>query len=487
MPAGPQGAGSVALHVADGSQIVSERVGGPSLTVDVGGERFGSCLRRLTPARLAGGWLPILETRYRGRSQESFAARVPEVGTLVSFVRVTGRGEIGFTPSVAGLRRRGNRLVRAGRTYATFSAGARWNGRSLVYAAAPAYVAWLDHPAAGAAFVLDAARYAEARSAVAGFWRRQLAEGAQLVVPEPRVMNAERALLVQNLALSWRYSIGNPYEEFSFPESLDGAQVLAELGFVDVARTIVRASLTRRPTPYPSWKQGEKLLAAATVVRLSGDRELLTRLTPTLARLRRLARAEARPRRPARGGALLLGHPRLGAGAARAGGRLAGPVGNRGRVGGVRPAAPGPRGRAGSRSGSRSGLRRAVRASERRLPDGSLFLPMRLTRRRAAVRVGDRVPRGELLEPRRAVRARLRALRPGQRRVDGGAALPAAARLAAARARARRRLRALRPRCAAARLGHRPGVRRQRCRGSSPPRTRPTSSCSASTASSPPG
>ena len=66
-PEGVQGAGSVALHVADGSQIVSERVGGRSLTVRVGAggrERYGACLRRLVNARLADGWLPIVETGY---------------------------------------------------------------------------------------------------------------------------------------------------------------------------------------------------------------------------------------------------------------------------------------------------------------------------------------------------------------------------------------------------------------------------------------
>src|SRR6185312_10571912 len=108
-------------------------------------------------------------------------------------------------------------------------------------------------------FTLDTARYAAARSAVGRYWRDRLAEGARLVVPATPVMNAQRALLVQNLMLSWRYSIGNPYEEFSFQESLDGAQVMAELGFSAVSRSILRASLTRRPVPYPSWKMGEKL------------------------------------------------------------------------------------------------------------------------------------------------------------------------------------------------------------------------------------
>src|SRR4051812_8805930 len=94
-PDGARGAGSVALHVADGSQILAERVGGRSVTVWVGDgrERYGSCLTRLGPPALADGYLPILQTRYVDAAgaryaQESFAARVPAAGPLVSFVRI---------------------------------------------------------------------------------------------------------------------------------------------------------------------------------------------------------------------------------------------------------------------------------------------------------------------------------------------------------------------------------------------------------------
>ena len=44
-----------ALHVADGSQIIRRRAVGPSLTVRVGSEHYGSCLARLGVPRLAGG------------------------------------------------------------------------------------------------------------------------------------------------------------------------------------------------------------------------------------------------------------------------------------------------------------------------------------------------------------------------------------------------------------------------------------------------
>src|SRR5262249_37220125 len=83
-------------------------------------------------------------------------------------------------------------------------------------------------------------------------------QGAGFRVPEPEVMDAERSLAVQNLELSWRYSIGNAYEESSFPESLDQAQVRAEVGFEPVAEAIVRVTLNRRETPYPGRTMGAR-------------------------------------------------------------------------------------------------------------------------------------------------------------------------------------------------------------------------------------
>jgi hypothetical protein len=253
-PGGPQGAGAPMLLLADGSEVRYGAVGGPRLAVRLaGGERFGSCLRRSAPARLADGYLPIVQTAYvdahGGRfSQEAFAARLPD-GTTAAYVRVTG--------SAASF------VTRAG----------------SVPASRP--VVWAPRRSPRAQ-PIEVAEYERARTAVIRYWHARLAEGASISVPEARVMNAQRASLIQNLMLTWRYSIGNPYEEFSFPESLDGAQVLAEYGFADVAQSIVRTSLTRRPVPYPAWKMGEKLLAAATTYRLLGDPAFLERTTPAL-------------------------------------------------------------------------------------------------------------------------------------------------------------------------------------------------------------
>src|ERR671913_72794 len=233
-PHGARGAGSVALHVADGSQVIAERVGGRRLTVFVGAagrERFGSCLSRLGFARLADGYLPVLTTTYRDGAgvryrQEAFAAHTSETGSLVSFVRFdvdASRAsrklvQLRIATSVRQLRRslafsRGGTVKRSTLTYRI----RRGTKRTL-------YLAWINYPGRRGISV-DADRYDRARRAVQAFWRRRVAEGTQIVVPERRINDAYRNLLVQNLQQTWRYSVGNPYEQFSFPESVDVAEV----------------------------------------------------------------------------------------------------------------------------------------------------------------------------------------------------------------------------------------------------------------------
>jgi hypothetical protein len=366
-PDGARGAGSVALHIADGSQILAQHVGGRSLTVWVGDgrERYGSCLARLGTPALADGYLPILETRYTDAAgahyaQESFAARVPETGPLVSFVRVSVDA------------RRATRTVRLRLAPRTISTP---RGKTRIV-----YAAWHKGPARA----VTPEAYATARQSVVSYWQNRLSEGAEISVPEPRVEDAERALLVQDLSLTWRYSIGNAYEEFSFPESVEVAQVLAEHGFPLVARSMLTTSLTRKPTPYPNWKKGGRLLAVAEYVRLSGDHAFLQRATPTLR-----GYVTELGRQISHGGGL-LGRERYSSDI---------PISVYGLHSqavvweGLRaiadawaqdekPAlATASRRLAAKLEGA---LKRAVRASERRLADGSLFIPVQLLDREKA-------------------------------------------------------------------------------------------------------
>ena len=368
-PGGTQGSGAAALHVADGGQILSQRTDGAALTIRVGrggGERYGSCLARLTSSRLADGYLPILQTSYvdtlgaRYR-QESFVLRAGQERKLSSFVRlvVDARPASGTA---------GVQLADSGRTM-TFAVPA--GGVRSVYASRPV--------SGGTPRLITRAQWEAARTSLVGFWRARLAEGASLVVPERRVMNAQRALLVQNLVLTWRYSVGNPYQQFSFPEGVDVAQVMAARGFAAVARSILRTSLTRKPTPYPNWKIGQKLVGTSLYFRLTRDRAYIREMTPALAdyvtRLRRQLDA---------GEHGLMQRERYSSdipdsvyglhsqAVAWQGLRWMASVweetGQRTLVARCRQLA--------TRLGA--GLREAVRRSQRWLPDGSLFVPVRL-------------------------------------------------------------------------------------------------------------
>ncbi len=367
-PLGVRGAGAVGLHVADGSQVISNRVGARSLTVFVGpdgSERYGSCLRRLQPAHLAGGYLPILETAYVDAAgaryrQESFAARA--AGGLASFVRL----EVDARQAAARVRLQPTA------------------GRVLSYrvprgATRTLYVGWLNDPRRARTFRVDEERYEGARDSVAAYWNLRLAAGTQIVVPERRVNDAVRNLLIQNLTLTWRYSIGNPYEQFSFPEGSDVAQVLAEFGHAGVSRSILRTSLTRKPTPYPNWKRGEKLVGSAAHYRLSGDRTYIRQATPALR-----SYVNALGRQIERNGSGLLDPERYSSDipdsvlglhsqavvwqGLREMGLVWAETGNPALAARCRALA----------ARLERGLRRAVRASQRRLADGSLFLPARL-------------------------------------------------------------------------------------------------------------
>jgi hypothetical protein len=300
-PRGPGGAGAVQLHVADGSQVVSRRADGPRLSVGVGArgrERYGACLARLATPRLHDGYLPILETSYIDAGgvryrQESFAARIPQTRALVSFLRLSAdpRGSrvrttyLRFTPSPRRLSRAGRRLREGRRTRVIFSAGGRFDGRSLVYAARrprTVYVAWLDTPRRTRPLRLNRATYERAKRSLLAYWAGRLATGAELVVPEQRVYDAERSLLIQNMLLSWRYSLGNAYERFTW-ELIDVAEVMGAYGYRGIERKILHASL-HAPTYFPNRARGEQMIGSADYVRRFADREYLEQVKPQFRR-----------------------------------------------------------------------------------------------------------------------------------------------------------------------------------------------------------
>jgi hypothetical protein len=397
-PAGGFGARIVALHVADGSEVMADRTSGPKLTIGVGHERYGACLSRLATPQLSQGYLPVLETRYVDAAgvrylQESFAGRIDETHGLVSFVRVGADASrakrdvrISFRPSARHLHLSGDgtALVRGPNTYMYLGPGADYDGSSVSYtipagASASVYVGWFVDPQASKPFVLDDGTYVAAREKLADFWDGRLQEAALFEVPERRVEDAERSLLIQNATLAWRYSVGNTYEVLSNAEMMEVAQVMGGYGFQNTNEAILRTASWRKLSKSANWNMGERLLASARYYLLFRDRTYLERHARVLASyVARLGH------RLAANGRRLLPRERF---SADIGVRVFGLHSQAVVWNGLREMAavwsqtghPGLADRA-RRIAARlgAGLTRALRKKASRLTDGSLFVPVRL-------------------------------------------------------------------------------------------------------------
>ncbi len=395
-PGSLYGEKSFGLHVADGSEIITRRIGGAALRVVVGTkpEPYGTCLQRLRPPQLLDGYLPVLVTTYVDGAgvryrQESFVAPVPGSSATASFVelRVDPGAAAGttvrFRPTPAGLIRRDNTLVAPDGVRLAFSPGGSWQGSSLAYRVTRPTtidVAWVHQPRPTLIVQATPDVFSAARSMVRTAWADQLEHASRFSVPDRRVMAAERNLLVQEILHTWRYSIGNPYEELSFVEALDVAQVMAEFGRPDVSRAIVRFALRRLPERTTSWRDGATLLAVGRVFALDRDPMLVDEATPGL--LPALERLGAQIQRP--GGRGLLVSERYSTDVGR---RVIGFHQQATAWAGLRAVSAAWRAVGRPRLADHAealarrlggALREAVRRSRRELSDGTIFVPAAL-------------------------------------------------------------------------------------------------------------
>jgi hypothetical protein len=299
-----------ALHVADGSEILTRRIDGPSLKIYVGSgsEAYGSCATRLQPARLADGWLPILQTAYTDAGgvryrQESFVGRAYGAygaRSVISFVRLTVDARdarrdatVRLVPWKRLAHTAPDRLALGGMTRLIVADGADFVDGVVRYripkgTTQTIYAEWLNAPSDARFVHADAPTYDAARQTVAQFWQAKLDGGASVSVPEPAVEDAMRGVITQLIAYGWRYSIGNPYEELSYAESLDAAEVAAEYGYPTVARPILELALQRmrlRPWRFTAFRGAHILATAATYYRLTHDRVFMRAHTAELAHL----------------------------------------------------------------------------------------------------------------------------------------------------------------------------------------------------------
>lgn len=296
VPEGLSGRGVIALHVADGSQIMTDRFNyrNSQFFVGDGTDRFGGDIARLQVPSLYRGYLPVLEVAYtdsRGVrfTHESFATYLPGTTQLASYVKITASGAgtallrlYEYVGANGGLQASGDRLVMNDKSYVVFSPGATFDGTNLDYqlnldqGEQTVYLVRITVAASIPDVTADAVGHEVALAATAQYWDRKLAQGAVVDVPEPLVRDATKGLLIQNLLATWRYSLGNAYEAFYQPESSDTVEHLGHFGFTDVYRSALVDLLPRtKGADRRNWEIGSKLTRAADYYRLTKDASLI--------------------------------------------------------------------------------------------------------------------------------------------------------------------------------------------------------------------
>jgi hypothetical protein len=252
---------------------------GAPVTFRVGPDEFlfGALRERLSEPTLAEGFLPIVEIRYMHPTPFQSGGNIPlaqsrnqptpEIYRLESFAGTDAalaehavvfakfslaQGTNGVVAvqvdSRAPLRFESGRLVDAdGAVLAYFDNRWRWERQRAVARLNANQVATLAIPTRplpdSSEFSFTANSYATNRDACAQTWRGVLEEGMNVEVPEARVNDAWRHLLIQNFQLlngdRIHYSAGNQYDKLYEAEGSDAALAMMSWGYeADMRRMI---------------------------------------------------------------------------------------------------------------------------------------------------------------------------------------------------------------------------------------------------------
>lgn len=283
-------------------------------------ELFGLDEHRQQPPRYAGGYLPILEAGYRAGgvlyTETVFASRLiaeyrspyfdePGVAAYLRVTAQSGPGEVAFRVESPPFMHGGLQEWPGGfrndqwndaqnNIYAWFSPRARYDSRSglVEYALAKGESAYVVFPhsmqLAGTRVGAGARLFAEAEARDRTAWQKELARGGSVVVPEKRVMDAYRSLLIGD----WQVSIGDElpygmfssYEGHSYAEIIQDVAPFIEYGYLDDARRFIQPLLE-----YPLMDRGiglhvcaNQLELASYYYALSGDASFIRRNEPLL-------------------------------------------------------------------------------------------------------------------------------------------------------------------------------------------------------------
>lgn len=279
------------VAIADGSRIAMNLYDNPNdITIKVGengDDVYGTDLNRLQGPFLAGDYYPILKTYYRSKngveySQESFASHVNGVRPLVAMVKLTAISNKKIQEKI---------VIRHGRIT---------DGKRVLYSAGELrdsiftyslklipgkeqtlYYYWSPTQDFPINVVADEKRYNASKINWMNHWDNSLSGGVQFNVPEKIVMDCQKNLLIQNLVLRHRYSLGNnAYDESLYhPESCDAATTLAKYGFTNEARNALEVIYGAGLNTYANWVRGEQLTHSAEYYHLTKDYDFMSKWT----------------------------------------------------------------------------------------------------------------------------------------------------------------------------------------------------------------
>ncbi|MHB8994353.1 MAG: LamG domain-containing protein [Armatimonadota bacterium] len=284
------------VPLADGSRIAAPVYNSPHrlefLMGEGGREAFGSNLDRLKGGVLEAGYYPILQTSYTDETglkvaQESFAGRVPGISGLVALVRL----QIDPTAATASTPVFKVRLADGQRGALKASGSSIWEEAETAYqyrcprdsGMQTIYLLWSPEGDLPPEATVDAGVYNAARQGWQAYWDKALSSAAKFEVPEPVVMNAQRNLLIQNLMMRWRYSVGAVVYHGSFyqPEGSDAVSLLGLYGYPEACGEGLADLLpmAKGDGYYTNWEWGEKLTHGAQYYLLTRDADFINRNT----------------------------------------------------------------------------------------------------------------------------------------------------------------------------------------------------------------
>ncbi len=283
------------IPLADGSRIAADVYQSEDyLAWQVGPEQeaFGSQLERLEGPYLAEKYLPILETAYTDVSgdhfrQTSFAVEVPGHDGVLAFVRmevsVAPENESGHLTLNFGDDARSRCRVDVPEAFHVAEEGANGITWTIGPGTHTLYLCWSPEAPLAERVEISEAEFLGARESLVAYWHKELAPVLPFQVPEDHVMNVQRNLLIQNLILRWRYSLGSVvyHDSFYQPESSDAVQTLGEFGHPQAYRDGLGALLdmTKGEGYYINWERGEKLTHGAHYYFLTRDADFIAEHT----------------------------------------------------------------------------------------------------------------------------------------------------------------------------------------------------------------